>query len=267
MARLFGREWSKGDLVRRVGRMSALCGARLGQLDDGSERGVRVADVWTGSGFAFTVVLDRGMDVARADWQGRSLAWHSSTGVVTPAFFEPEGLGWLRTFYGGLVVTCGLTYAGAPCEDEAEALGLHGRFSHLPASGVAVEQGWQGDDYQVSVRGQVRETRVFGENICLTRSITARLGENRFFLHDAVENEGFDAAEHMILYHVNIGFPALDDGAELVSPTLEATPATPRPRMARRPTPSSTSPPRAMRRRCITTRWAPTPRAGCGRRS
>jgi len=224
MARLFGREWSKDELVRRAGRMSQLCGVRLGELGDGTERGVRVADLWTGSGFAFTVVVDRGMDISAATWQGRSLCWHSSTGVVAPQFYEPEGLAWLRGFYGGLVVTCGLTYAGAPCEDEDESLGLHGRFSNLPASHVAVEEGWQGEDYRVSVRGQVRETRVFGENICLTRTVSANLGENRFFLHDAVENEGFDPSEHMILYHINTGFPAVDDGAELVSPTLEATP-------------------------------------------
>ena len=224
MARLFGRDWSRQELVRRVGRMSQLCGARLGQLDDGVERGVRIADLWTGSGFGFTVLLDRGMDIFNATWQGRSLAWHSSTGAVTPAFFEPEGLGWLRGFYGGLVVTCGLTYAGAPCVDEGQPLGLHGRFSNSPASAVAVEQGWQGDDYRVSLRGQVRETRVFGENICLTRTVTANLGENRFFIHDVVENEGFQASEHMILYHINTGFPAVDDAAELVSPTQKATP-------------------------------------------
>jgi hypothetical protein len=224
MARLFGREWSREQLRRQVGRMSQVCGVRLGRLEDGIERGVRVADVRTGSGFAFTVVLDRGMDVSAAEWQGRSLSWHSSTGVTAPAFYEPEGLAWLRGFYGGLVVTCGLTYAGAPCEDEGEALGLHGRFSNLPASGVAVEQGWEGDGYRVSVRGQVRETRVFGENICLTRTISAQMGENRFFLHDVAENEGFDASEHMILYHINIGFPAVAEGAELVSPTQKATP-------------------------------------------
>jgi hypothetical protein len=224
MARLFGREWSRDELVRRVGRVSQVCGVRVGQLGDGMERGVRVADVWTGSGFAFSVVLDRGMDISGAAWQGRSLEWRSSTGVVAPAFFEPERLGWLRGFYGGLVVTCGLTYAGAPCEDKGEALGLHGRISYLPASSVGVEEGWQGDDYVVSVRGDVRETRVFGENIRLRRTITARMGENRFVLHDAVENEGFDASEHMILYHINTGFPAVDDGAELVSPSRKATP-------------------------------------------
>jgi hypothetical protein len=224
MAKLWGREWSKEDLLRRVGRMSQVCGVRLGQLDDGVERGVRTADVWTGSGFGFTVALDRGMDIAAASWQGRSLEWRSSTGIVTPAFFEPEGLGWLRGFFGGLVVTCGLTYAGAPCEDEGQALGLHGRFSDSPASHVAVEEGWQGESYRVSVRGQIRETRVFGENVVLTRTISANLGENRFFLHDVVENEGFNRTEHMILYHINTGFPAVDDGAELVSPTLKATP-------------------------------------------
>ena len=224
MPRLFGKSITQADLRARVGNMSQLCGVRLAALADGAEEGVRVAEVRTGSGLDFTVVLSRGMDIATADWCGRSLSWHSPTGIAHPAHFEPEGLGWLRSFYGGLVTTCGLTYAGAPCEDEGESLGLHGRASNLPARRVSVEERWEGDDYVMSVRGQVIEARVFGENVVLDRTITARLGEPSLRINDIVRNAGHERVPHMMLYHINGGYPAIDAGAQLLAPSVEVRP-------------------------------------------
>ncbi|UCH34489.1 MAG: aldose 1-epimerase family protein, partial [Armatimonadota bacterium] len=172
----------------------------------------------------FRVLISRGLDIADADCRGIPLAWRSPSGLSGPWYFEPEGLGWLRTFYGGLVVTCGLTTAGAPSVDQGKELGLHGRFSTLPASGVATSERWEGDDYVMSVRGQVQEAVIFGENVLLTREITTRLGENRFWWRDVVENVGYRTTEHMILYHINGGYPAVAPGGKLVSPTLDATP-------------------------------------------
>lgn len=79
-------------------------------------------------------------DVSQASYCGKSLCWRSSIGEVHPHFFEPEGMGWARSFLGGLLTTCGLTYCGAPCEDEGEKLGLHGRISHIPADKVSLEE-------------------------------------------------------------------------------------------------------------------------------
>ena len=145
MVTLFGRAWDRTDLLRLVGDVRQVGGARSVVLDDGPERGVRAIDVATGTGLSFSILPDRGLDVFRADFQGASLAWISPTGPVAPAFFEPEGLGWLRGFYGGLLVTCGLTYAGPPNKDGKD-LGLHGRASYTPAYDVGITQEWDGDE-------------------------------------------------------------------------------------------------------------------------
>jgi len=224
VARLFGREYSKKDLLARVGDVSQIAGVRLCTLGDGVERGVRAAEFRTGSGLDFTVLVDRGLDISTASYKGRSLAWRSSTGDVTPAFFEEPGLGWLRSFYGGLVVTCGLTYAGAPNVDQGKPLGLHGRVSNLPASNVLADGAWDGDSYVMWVQGKVRETTVFGENLELSRKITARLGESKIWIHDTVTNLGYRETEHMILYHINLGFPIIDEGGKLVAPVLDYKP-------------------------------------------
>ncbi|HIQ06591.1 MAG TPA: DUF4432 family protein [Anaerolineae bacterium] len=216
MARLFGREWSRKELQERVGRMEQLAGVRLSVLSDGPERGVRIADITTGSGFAFTVLIDRGMDIGPASFNGRALAWQSSTGAVGPWFYQPEEYEWLYGFHGGLLVTCGLTAAGAPSQDEDGTHGLHGRISNLPAFQVNTGSRWVGDDYEVWIKGQVRETSVFGHDLLLTRIITARLGESRLLVEDVVENVGFKRSPLMVLYHCNFGFPVVDEGSELV---------------------------------------------------
>ncbi len=221
MASLYGRTYTHDELSRKTGDVWQLGGVKSMVLDEGPERGVRIAEFRTGGGLNFAVLLDRGMDIGWAEYQGVPLAWQSAAGPVAPAFFEPQGLGWLRGFHGGLVATCGLTYAGAPCTNEGQELGLHGRISYTPARYVYCDGEWQGDDYLLWAQGEMREAVIFSENIALRRRIWSRLGEKRLFIDDTVTNEGYHTTPHMILYHINIGFPVVDATTELVtSPAL-----------------------------------------------
>jgi hypothetical protein len=232
MATLFGRDYTRAELLQRVGDISQLGGVKPVEFVNGNERGVRAAEFKTGAGLNFTVLLDRGLDISAADYCGQSLCWRSSTGDVAPAFYEPEGLGWLRSFFGGLLITCGLTYIGSPSEDQGKALGLHGRVANLPAKNVWMNGCWEGDDYIMWVQGKVQETAVFQENLVLHRKIWARLGESRLFLEDVVENQGYTPTENMMLYHINAGFPVVDEGTELIAPFVHTIPRTPEARQA-----------------------------------
>ena len=226
MVELFGRRWTRAELLEHVGDVSQLGGARLVTLAEGPEAGVAVAELRTGSGFAFSVLPGRGMDIGFAEYRGMPLCWRSSTGEVTAAFYEPEGEGWLRGFSGGLMATCGLTTAGWPSTDAGQVLPLHGRASYLPARNVHVDSDWQGDDFVMWAQGRTRETVVFGENVRLTRRVWARLGESRLFIDDVVENLGHTTVPHMIAFHINVGFPVLDEGSELISSALDIQPMT-----------------------------------------
>ncbi len=224
MATLFGKKYTRQELLTRIGDISQLGGVKLIELADGNERGVQAAEFKTGSGFNFTVLLDRGLDISAADYCGQSLCWNSSTGAIAPTFFEPEGLGWLRSFHGGLLMTCGLTYFGAPNVDQGQALGLHGRVSNIPAKNIYVDGKWEGDDYRMWIQGKVQETAVFQENLILHRRIWTRLGEKRLFIDDVVENAGYNVTEHMMLYHFNGGFPVVDAGSEIIAPFMQTEP-------------------------------------------
>jgi len=224
MPGLYGLAWTKEQLRARVGDMSQIAYARPCTLSEGKAKGVAAIDFSTGAGLHFTVLPDRALDISRADYAGRSLCWRSATGEVAPAYYQPEGTEWLHGFFGGLLTTCGLTYMGAPCEDEGQSLGLHGRVAYIPAREVAIHAGWEGDDYVVGVRGKVVEVSVFGPHLVLNRSIYAFAGEERLFIHDEVVNQGHTPAPHMMLYHINVGFPVLDEQSRFVAPSLTVTP-------------------------------------------
>ena len=77
MVSLWGRPWTRGELLARVGRLDQVAGVQLVEASDGAERGVRLLRFGTGSGFEFDVLVDRGFDIGRAWLSGRPLAWWS----------------------------------------------------------------------------------------------------------------------------------------------------------------------------------------------
>ncbi len=224
MARLFDQEFTRPDLLERVGDISQIGGVRLMRLEDGSEEGVRLIETRTGTGFRFTVLPSRGMDISFAEYKGIPLSWRSCTGDVSPAFYEPEGDGWHRIFYGGMVITCGLTNVGPPCQDEGEKLGRHGRISATPAQCVHADGYWEGDEYEILIRGRMRQATFWGENLSLTRRIHARLGASMLRIEDEVENLDFSPSPLMFLYHVNLGFPVVSEDSILFIPTKNVVP-------------------------------------------
>ncbi len=224
MASLFGNEYSKENLLTRVGALSQVAGIRLMQLSDGFESGVRIADMRTGSGLRFQVSLDRGMDISVADYKGIPLAWRSANGDVHPSHYDPKGLGWGRSFPGGLLTGCGMASVGAPCVDAGEELGLHGRLSNLPAYDVRSETVWEKDSCTMKLAGFVRESALFKENLLLHRTIETRLGESTITINDRVRNEGHQSSPLMMLYHINPGWPLVDKGSRLLLNSRKLTP-------------------------------------------
>ncbi|MEM2122359.1 MAG: DUF4432 family protein [Candidatus Bathyarchaeia archaeon] len=80
------------------------------------------------------------------------------------------------------------------------------------------------DDYILWAKGIVKEASVFGESLSLERLIEARLGGKSIHITDKVGNLGFSRTLHMILYHVNIGFPVVDRGSMIIAPVLDMKP-------------------------------------------
>lgn len=232
MPYLFGKHYTREQLMQRIGHLSQVGGIKLFESADGPARGVRYLEFRTGTGFQFKVALDRGMDVGYCDYRGQSLAWIPSTGLPAPWYFEQNSaFGWLRTALGGLNNSCGLVHIGNPETADVshyyfparsqETYGVHDRMALLPGQLVSYDESWDGDECVLEAVGRVVQAQAYGENLVLTRRYRARLGESRFFMHDTVENAGWLPTEHMLLYHINAGFPVVDKGSEQIAPVVQ----------------------------------------------
>jgi hypothetical protein len=80
------------------------------------------------------------------------------------------------------------------------------------------------DSYEMWIQGKLRESNVFGDNILMERKISSKLGEKVIHIHDKVTNLGYEETEHMILYHINAGFPVVDAKSHLIAPIIDCKP-------------------------------------------
>ena len=197
-------------------------------LNDGPSRGMRAFDLKNGKGLDVTVLADRAMDIPSLCWHGINIGLNNKVPVRSAYLFQEDGLrGFLRQFNGGMLTTCGLTYAGSPAEEDGEMLGLHGVAGNTPAENVSAMTEYDGDEVVLRIRGQVRQSRVFQENLRLNRVITLHTEKNLLEIHDTVENLGFMPSPMMLIYHINFGYPMLDAGARVYCSGKTITPRTP----------------------------------------
>ncbi len=215
---------NRKELQSYIGNQSQIGGSRHYVLSDGWGRNLRAIDINSGSGLHYTIMPDRGMDISLASFKGTNLVYMTCNGETHPSFFEPENFGWLRTFTGGLITTCGLTYLGSPVTDEEEQLGLHGRYSTIPAKQVTDLSEWIGDEYHIVIRGVVEEGSMFGYKLRLEREISSVQGQNKITVTDRITNFGNKPSPYTILYHMNLGFPLLSEDSELMINPAKTTP-------------------------------------------
>lgn len=207
-----------------LGRMEQLAGIREYVIENGPGEGVKAAEVYTGSGLRFTVLKSRGMDIADCWYKGIPLAWQGAPGITAPTQGYNRSHEFMRGFYGGLLLTCGLSNTGQPTRFNGEEMGLHGRYTNLQARMEEVIQAWRGDTYVLELVGNIRESRVFGPNLIMQRRISTSLMSSSLEVSDVVINWTDVAVPHAMAYHMNFGYPLLAPGAELVYNQLHYEP-------------------------------------------
>jgi hypothetical protein len=230
MPQLFGQHLSKTQLQRRIGDLRQVVGVELYALQNGPQSGLRVLEFKTGSGLCFTVLVDRSMDFGRFDYRGTPFAWQSGTGFRHPSLMDAMGEGgngFMRGF-SGLLCTCGLDHIRQPDRGSADHFDLplraeisypmHGRGALQPAQLDGYGLRWDGDEAVLWCEGTVHQVQVMGEHLSMTRRIEVAVGGTQVHFTDTVRNHGFARTPHMLLYHINLGWPLLDEGARFSAP-------------------------------------------------
>jgi hypothetical protein len=225
--KLYGKELNLRDIKRKFGSLAQFAGITAYECKSGKAKGSTVLDVRNGSGLHFTILPDRGLDVGMAEYMGRPISWVSRNGLVAPQNAEVSSLGFLRSFGGGLVTTCGLTQVGEGEQSlEGDLLPFHGRISHTPADYYNVSEDFCDIDNELtfSVSGKVRECRVYGENLVMDRKISTTFGKNEIHIQDKISNEGNRPWPLMLFYHINFGFPLVSEHSKYYTSAHQVCP-------------------------------------------
>lgn len=196
------------EVRRRTGSLAQVASVEASVRTDGPDAGTRRLRLIAGE-LEVELLPDRGLDIGQVRHRGVPLAWVSPTG------WPRQGAGgFVSSFGGGLVTTCGLLSFGPPSVDAEGEHPQHGRYSGLAASVTRAEV----VDDAVVVEATIVEATVLGAHLEVRRRVRLPFGAGRIELRDEIVNRGSRPVEPMVLYHVNLGWPLVDRGTVLRSP-------------------------------------------------
>lgn len=213
----------KRELLRKTGSFQQLASIRPISFSEGRSAGLHAFEVTNGP-LRFTAMADKCLDVAELSYRGVNFSFLSKPGLQGRAHYDTHGAEAQRSIMGGLFFTAGLENICAPCTLEGKDYPMHGRIRTTPAEHLCADAFWEGDRYILELSGEMREAELFGENLILRRRLRTVYGERSFTLTDEIENQAYRDEPLMLLYHINIGYPLLDEGTRLVLPTADVKP-------------------------------------------
>lgn len=212
--------YKKSTLLRKVGSMEQLASVRPITYSDGRAEELRMILLKSGyleAGFMSSKCLDP----AWIRWKGVNLSFLSKSGLIGRDACDVDNNHASRTLMIGGMMTCGLDHIHAGQSIDGREYPTHGSIRTTPAEKISMDAAFVGDDYKLSIAGEMREGALFGENLVLRRKISATYGESFFTLRDEVENQAFCDTPLSLLYHCNFGYPLLDTGSRLLLPAAE----------------------------------------------
>ncbi|MCD8349163.1 MAG: aldose 1-epimerase family protein [Planctomycetaceae bacterium] len=217
MAYLFGNDYDRAALLRRIGNLNQVAGIREYTYSSGSADGVKAIEINTGP-LSFEVLPSRCLDISRLSFKGIPAAYLSKSGIRHPSYYtKTDPTAFHDNFFAGALSTCGLHNIGPAREVGDRVHQLHGDIGNMPAEQLAVGEGWAGDDCMFSVKGVVHHSSFYYGDLILRRTVTARLGGTSVHINDEVENLDFAPAPCLMLYHCQFGFPFLDTATKLLT--------------------------------------------------
>ena len=212
----------KQDLMKYMGSMQQVASVRPVTYQEGRAGGMRGYEVKNGE-MTFQVLADKCLDVGSLSYRGINMTFLSKPGLQGRGHYDTNGEEAIHSIMGGLFFTAGLENICAPCTIEGADYPMHGRIRTTPGEHLGADAYWENGAYHLSVSGEMREAALFGENMVLRRNISSVYGEKSITVTDEIENESYRIEPMMILYHINLGYPFLDENIRLYIPTGKVT--------------------------------------------
>ena len=194
----------------KISNFAQIAGVRQYTYTSGRERGISVIDCDNGK-IRFLLNASKALDIMQLFHEGQNMSFLSKNA------FTARELPFLQRFEGGMLYTCGIDSLGG-----REGHEIHGSLHNTPAEVVRAECNEDG----IVVEAIMRDTALFGQNLALRRRITSAIGGDTVNIEDTLTNNGTKAENYSILYHINVGYPMLDEGARVEADVICADPRT-----------------------------------------
>lgn len=193
---------------RRINNSEQVAYVRRYALTDGAAAGIKVVEVYNGV-LRFLLNESKALDIMQLFHKGTNISYLSKN-----AFTKRETT-FLKRFEGGMLYTCGIDVIGGQAGYED-----HGSFHNIPAQITKCEC----TEDKITIEAIIRDTELFGKNLVMKRRYETEIGSDTVTLFDTLINERYHDEGYSILYHVNVGYPMLDDGVKIQAETNKITP-------------------------------------------
>ena len=194
----------------RISNFGQVASMRRYTLTEGREKGLDIIDCDNGR-LRFLLNVSKACDIMQLYHEGQNMSFLSKNG------FTKRETAFLNRFEGGMLYTCGLDSVGG-----REGYELHGTFHNIPATVVRAEC----DEKGIVVEAIICDTALFGKNLVMKRRIFSGIGSETVTLEDTLINEGFADEPYALLYHINVGYPMLNEGARVIADVERCEPRT-----------------------------------------
>ena len=211
----------KSDMMKYMGSMQQAAYIRPLTFAEGRSAGLKAWEVKNGP-LSYKVLADKGLDMGELSYRGVNFSFLSKPGLQGRNPYDTAGDEAIRSIMGGMFFTS--ESICAPCTVDGVDYPMHGRMRTTPGEHLSADAFWAEDGYHLRASGELREAALFGENMVLRRSIETVYGQKSVTVTDVFENEGFRDEPMMLLYHINLGWPFLDENLRLYIPTRKVTP-------------------------------------------
>ncbi len=194
---------------RYVGHENQIYGVEEYRLVGGKGDGMRLLNVRNGKGLELQISLDRCGDLTRVTFKGDNYGFFGPCGYVHSSYYDGVEKGFLKSFTGGFMTTCGLWAVGSPDVDDGEVLPLHGTVANLPCEYYSHFT----ENNEIVIKLRVRDAYIFARKMLLEREYRVSLNENTLILTDKITNIGSVETPLEVLYHCNMGYPLLSENS------------------------------------------------------
>lgn len=194
----------------KISNLQQVVSLRRYTLTEGNENGLDVIDCDNGK-IRFLINVSKACDIMQLYHEGQNMSFVSKNG------FTKRETPFLKRFEGGMLYTCGLDSVGG-----RDGYELHGTLHNMPAQILRSEI----TENEIFVEAMIHDTALFGKNLVLRRKIHSVIGSESVCIEDSLINKGYASEDYCLLYHINVGYPMLDDGSKLVADVLDYAPRT-----------------------------------------